>query len=84
MEAFATIKPDVIISVPLIIEKIYKQKLQPILNKTSMKVLLKLPVIDQLLQAKIKDELVRTFGGNFYEIIVGGAAFNKEADEFFN
>lgn len=84
MEAFATIKPDVIISVPLIIEKIYKQKLQPILNKTSMKVLLKLPVIDQLLQAKIKDELVKTFGGNFYEIIVGGAAFNKEADEFFN
>lgn len=84
MEAFAAIKPDVIISVPLIIEKIYKQKLQPILNKTSMKVLLKLPVIDQKIQAKIKDELVRTFGGNFYEIIIGGAAFNKEADEFFN
>lgn len=84
MEAFATIKPDVIISVPLIIEKIYKQKLQPILNKTSMKVLLKLPVIDQLLQSRIKDELVKTFGGNFYEIIVGGAAFNREADEFFN
>lgn len=84
MEAFATIKPDVIISVPLIIEKIYKQKLQPIINKTSMKVLLKLPVIDQMLQAKIKDELVKTFGGNFYEIIIGGAAFNREADEFFN
>ncbi len=84
MEAFATIKPDVIISVPLIIEKIYKQKLQPILNKTSMKVLLKLPFIDQMLEEKIKDELVKTFGGKFYEIIVGGAAFNKEADEFFN
>lgn len=84
MEAFATIKPDVIISVPLIIEKIYKQKLQPILNKTSMKVLLKLPVVDQKIQAKIKDELVKTFGGNFTEIIIGGAAFNKEADEFFN
>ena len=84
MEAFAAIKPDVIISVPLIIEKIYKQKLQPILNKTSMKVLLKLPIIDQMLQEKIKEELVKTFGGNFYEIIIGGAAFNKEADEFFN
>lgn len=84
MEAFATIRPDVIISVPLIIEKIYKQKLQPILNKTSMKVLLKLPVIDQMMQAKIKDELVKTFGGNFQQIIIGGAAFNKEADEFFN
>ena len=84
MEAFATIKPDVIISVPLIIEKIYKQKLQPILNKTSMKVLLQLPFIDQMLHDKIKTELVQTFGGNFQEIIIGGAAFNKEADEFFN
>ena len=84
MEAFATIKPDVIISVPLIIEKIYKQKLQPILNKTSMKVLLKLPFIDQMLEERIKEELVKTFGGKFYEIIVGGAAFNREADEFFN
>ena len=84
MEAFATIKPDVIISVPLIIEKIYKQKLQPILNKTSMKVLLQLPFIDQMLHDKIKTELVNTFGGNFQEIIIGGAAFNKEADEFFN
>ncbi len=84
MEAFATIQPDVIISVPLIIEKIYKQKLQPILNKTSMKVLLKLPLIDQMLQERIKGELVKTFGGKFYEIIVGGAAFNREADEFFN
>jgi len=84
MDAFATIKPDVIISVPLIIEKIYKQKLQPILNKTSMKVLLKLPLIDQMLQDKIKGELVNVFGGNFQEIIIGGAAFNKEADEFFN
>ena len=84
MDAFATIQPDVIISVPLIIEKIYKQKLQPILNKTSMKVLLNLPLIDQMLQEKMKNELVKTFGGKFYEIIVGGAAFNKEADEFFN
>lgn len=83
MEAFATIKPNIIIAVPLIIEKIYKQKLQPILNKTSMKVLLKLPVIDQKIEARIKDELVKTFGGEFQEIIIGGAAFNREADEFF-
>ncbi len=83
MEAFATIKPNIIIAVPLIIEKIYKQKLQPILNKTSVKVLLRLPVIDQKIQGRIKDELVKTFGGQFKEIIIGGAAFNKEADEFF-
>ncbi|MBQ3174909.1 MAG: AMP-binding protein [Bacteroidales bacterium] len=84
MGAFAEIKPDVIIAVPLIIEKIYKQKLQPILNKTSIKVLLKLPVMDQMIEAKIKDELVKTFGGNFAEVIIGGAAFNREADEFFH
>ncbi len=84
MEAFAAIKPDIIISVPLVIEKIYKQKLQPILNKMSMKVLLQLPLIDQLLEQRIKDELVKTFGGKFYEVIIGGAAFNREADEFFN
>lgn len=65
MEAFATIKPNIIIAVPLIIEKIYKQKLQPILNKTSMRVLLSLPVIDQKIEARIKDELVKTFGGEF-------------------
>ena len=84
MEAFAAIKPDVIIAVPLIIEKIYKKKLQPILNKTSVKVLLKLPVMDQVIEAKIKDELVKTFGGQFAEVIIGGAAFNREADEFFH
>lgn len=83
MEAFDAIKPEVIIAVPLIIEKIYKQKLQPILNKSSIKMLLKLPVIDQKIQNKIKEELIRTFGGRFYELIIGGAAFNREADEFF-
>lgn len=84
LEAFDTIKPDLIIAVPLIIEKIYKQKLQPILNKTSVKVLLKVPVIDQKIQQRIKDELVKSFGGNFKEIIIGGAPFNKEADAFFH
>ncbi|MFA6334527.1 MAG: AMP-binding protein [Bacteroidales bacterium] len=83
MDAFAEIKPDIIISVPLIIEKIYKKKLQPIINKTSMRVLLRLPVIDQKIQKKIQQELIKTFGGNFSEVIVGGAAFNKEAEAFF-
>ncbi|MDO9679962.1 MAG: AMP-binding protein [Bacteroidales bacterium] len=83
MDAFAEIKPDIVVSVPLIIEKIYQKKLQPILNKTSIRVLLKLPVIDQKIQKKIKAELVKTFGGRFYEVIIGGAAFNKEAEAFF-
>ena len=84
LEAFASIKPNLVVAVPLIIEKIYKQKLQPILNRTSVKVLLRLPVIDQKIQQKIKDELVKSFGGAFKEVIIGGASFNKEADEFFN
>lgn len=83
MDAFAEIKPDIIISVPLIIEKIYKKKLQPIISKTSIRMLLRLPVIDQKIQKKINQELVKTFGGKFKEVIVGGAAFNKEAEAFF-
>ncbi|NTV17836.1 MAG: long-chain fatty acid--CoA ligase [Bacteroidales bacterium] len=83
MEAFAEIKPDIIIAVPLIIEKIYKKKLQPIINKTAIRVLLRLPVVDQKIQKKILAELVNTFGGKFKEVIVGGAAFNKDAEAFF-
>ncbi len=83
MDAFAEIKPDIIISVPLIIEKIYKKKLQPIINKTPIRLLLRLPVIDQKIQKKILNELIKTFGGRFKEIIIGGAAFNKEAEAFF-
>ncbi len=83
MDAFAEIKPDIIISVPLIIEKIYRKKLQPIINKTPVRLLLRLPVIDQKIQKKILNELIKTFGGKFKEIIIGGAAFNKEAEAFF-
>jgi long-chain acyl-CoA synthetase len=83
MEAFADIKPYIVVSVPLIVEKIYKKQLQPILNKTSVKMLLKLPVIDQKIKKKILTALDQVFGNNFYEIIVGGAAFNHEAENFF-
>jgi long-chain acyl-CoA synthetase len=83
MEAFADIKPFLVISVPLIVEKIYKKQLQPILNKTSIKMLLKLPVIDQKIRKKILTALDNVFGNNFYEIVVGGAAFNHEAEQFF-
>lgn len=83
LEAFAEIKPVVIISVPLIIEKIYKYKLRPILKKAGVQVLLKLPVIDKKIENKIREALVTSFGGNFREVIIGGAAFNKEADSFF-
>jgi len=83
MDAFSDVKPDIIISVPLIIEKIYKKKLQPIINKAAMRVLLRLPVVDQAIGKKIQQELIKTFGGKFKEVIIGGAAFNKEAEAFF-
>ena len=83
MEAFDNVKPTLIISVPLIIEKIYKKQLQPILEKTSVKMLLKLPILEQQVKKKILTELNKSFGDNFYEIVVGGAAFNHEAEEFF-
>ena len=83
MEAFATVRPIVIIAVPLIIEKIYKNKLQPLLNKMSMRVLLRLPVIEQKVRNKIHDSLVEVFGGKFCEVIIGGAPFNREAEAFF-
>ena len=83
MESFAAIRPKLIVAVPLIIEKIYKNKLLPMLNKTSMRVLLRLPVIEQKVRNKMHDELVNVFGGNFSEVIIGGAPFNMEAENFF-
>ena len=83
MEAFASVRPKVIIAVPLIIEKIYKTRLQPMLNKMSMRVLLRLPVIEQKVRNKIHDSLINVFGGNFVELIIGGAPFNLEAEHFF-
>ena len=83
MQALSEVKPYVIIAVPLIIEKIYKNKLKPLLEKEGIKFLMKLPVLNQLLFDKIKAELVTAFGGEFYEVIIGGAAFNKEVEAFF-
>ena len=82
-EAFARVKPDIIISVPLIIEKVYKTKLKPIVDKKSMKVLLRTPVIDTIIKNKILTTLIESFGGKFYEIIIGGSAFNREVETFF-
>ena len=83
MQALADVKPYVIIAVPLIIEKIYKTKIKPILEKEGIKFLMKVPVLNQILLDKIKAELVSAFGGVFYEVIIGGAAFNKEVEAFF-
>ena len=83
MQALAEVKPNVVIAVPLVIEKIYKSKLKPILEKEGIKFLMKLPGLDQLVLNKVKTELINAFGGEFYEVIIGGAAFNKEVEAFF-
>lgn len=82
LEAFATVRPKLIVTVPLIIEKIVKTKVFPLLNKPLMKLLMHIPVIDDRLLEKIKTQLMSAFGGNVQEIIIGGAALNKDVETF--
>jgi len=83
VQAFKEIKPRLILSVPLVIEKIFKKQLLPVISKPHMKILLTIPGINKLLHRKINKTLTETFGGRFKEIVIGGAAFNPEAERFF-
>ena len=83
MQALAEVKPSIVIAVPLVIEKIYKTKVKPVLEKEGIKFLMKLPGLNQVVLNKVKEELINAFGGEFYEVIIGGAAFNKEVESFF-
>lgn len=78
--AFAEIKPRLILAVPLIIEKIIRKAVLPKIQGTTVKMLLRVPVIRQKIKDKICAQLRNAFGGNFYEIIIGGAAFNREIE----
>ena len=81
-EAFSRIKPAIIIAVPLIIEKIIRKKVFPKIQNNRMRMLLHMPVISKKVREKICEQVTEAFGGNFYEIIVGGAAFNQEVESF--
>lgn len=83
-QAFSDIKPKIIIAVPLIIEKIIRKVVFPKLQTTGMKMLMKIPVINQKIREKIGEELRHAFGDNFYEIIIGGASFNSEIEDFLH
>ena len=83
LEAMGEVKPDTIIAVPMIIEKIYKSMLVPFISKARIKLMLNLPVLDKMVKNKIRDSLVQAFGGKFGEVIIGGAPFNREAEAFF-
>ena len=80
--AFAEVRPKLIITVPLILEKIIRTRVFPMLEKPMMRLLLKVPGIDTRLLAKVKDGLEQAFGGNLKEIIIGGAALNAEVEAF--
>lgn len=83
VQAFKEIKPALVLSVPLVIEKIFKKQLLPVINKPSMKMMLSVPGLNMIIRKKIKNTLVETFGGRFHEIVIGGAAFNPDAENFF-
>jgi long-chain acyl-CoA synthetase len=83
IQAFKEIKPRLILSVPLVVEKIYKKQLLPVISKPHMKILLAIPGINKILFNKIREKLTETFGGRFKELVVGGAAFNADAEKFF-
>jgi len=82
-KAFGEIKPHLILSVPLVIEKIYKKKILPAIEKPAVKILLKIPVISSLILKKIRATMVETFGGRFFEIVIGGAPLSADVEKFF-
>ena len=81
-QAFADIKPVIIIAVPLVIEKIIRKKVFPKIQNNRMRLLLTMPVISKKVRMKICQEVLKAFGGELYEVIIGGAAFNQEVEQF--
>ena len=82
IEAFATVKPRLVLTVPLVIEKIYYKQLQPLLSIPRMRALLKVPGLRSIIYSKIRDKLLGFFGGNVIQVIIGGASFNAEVERF--
>lgn len=82
-EAFAELHPAVVISVPLVVEKIVRKNIFPVVQSNRMKLLLNMPLINKKVKERICGMVREVFGGNLYEIMVGGAGLNKEVEEFF-
>jgi len=82
-KVFSEVKPHLILSVPLIIEKIYKKRILPTIEKPVMKALLKIPGVNRILLNKIREKLIETFGGRFFEIVIGGAPMSADVEKFF-
>lgn len=82
IESFAKVRPTLIIAVPLILEKIVRNNIFPVLEKPKMKFLCKLPIIKQIIRKKILNQLNAAFGNNFFELVIGGAAISSEVESF--
>ncbi len=81
-KAFSEVKPKIVVSVPLIIEKVIKKNVMPKLETPTMKLLLKLPLISDKIKSSVREKVCEAFGGDFHEIIIGGAALNKDVEAF--
>lgn len=84
MRALADVKPRILIMVPLIIEKVVRKSVLPKIQDVRVKMLMKMPVIGQSIKDRVRDKLTEALGGNFYEVIIGGAALNHEIEELLH
>ena len=84
LKALSDVKPHLVICVPLILEKIYKNQILPLISKGTMRWTLAVPFLDTLIYSKIRKKLIDAFGGEFEQVIVGGAALNHEVEEFLH
>lgn len=82
LQAFQTVKPKLVLMIPLIIEKIYKKQLQPKISKFPLNVLMRIPLLNLVIFKSINKKLTNVFGGEFHELIIGGAALNKDVEKF--
>lgn len=84
LKALSEVRPNLVICVPLILEKIYKNQILPMISKGTMRWTLAVPFLDSLIYSKIRKKLIDAFGGEFEEVIVGGAPLNHEVEEFLH
>lgn len=84
LKALAEVKPDLVVCVPLVLEKIYRKQIVPMITRRAMRWALAVPLLDTAIYAKIRHKLVEAFGGKFEEVIIGGAPLNAEVEEFLH
>lgn len=82
IQAFQEVKPEVIVSVPMILEKIFKKQILPLLRKRSMRIMMNIPIVNDKIAGKFRSKLLKSFGGNINEIVLGGAGIGKDAENF--